>query len=87
MNLIDYNQKEVEHRVKYYEYYKLLSYILFCLLILTSLWAVMTDRMYEQQCEINAAQDSAYVNALYDQQLSIDTAQWYREMGVKFEKE
>lgn len=86
-NLIDYDPKEVEHRIKYYEYYKLLSYILFCLFILSALWAVMTDIMYEQQCEINATQDSCYINALYEQQLSIDTAKWYKEMGVKFENE
>ena len=83
--LIDYNQQELEHIVKYNEYYKLLSYILFCLFILTSLWAVMTDRMYEKQCEINAIQDSCYINALYEQKLSIDTAKWYKEMGVKYE--
>lgn len=86
-NLIDYDQKEIEHRVKYYEFYKLTSYILFCLFIISALWAVMTDRMYEQQCEINAMQDSCYIKALHDQKLSIDTAQWYKEMGVKFEIE
>ena len=85
--LIDYDQKELEHIVKYNEYYKLLSYILFCLFILCGLWAVMTDRMYEGQCKINAIQDSCYTNALYEQKLSIDTAKWYKEMGVKFEIE
>lgn len=84
-NLIDYDQKEVEHRVKYYEFYQLTSYVLFALFILCGLWAVMTDSMYEEQCRINAIQDSCYTNALHEQKLSIDTAKWYREMGVKFE--
>lgn len=84
-NLTDYDPKEVEHRVKYYEFYQLTSYVLFALFILCGLWAVMTDSMYEEQCRINAIQDSCYVNALYEQKLSIDTAKWYREMGVKFE--
>lgn len=85
--LIDYNQQELEHIVKYNEYYKILSYVMFCAFIISALWAVMTDRMYEKQCEINAIQDSCYINALYEQKLSIDTAKWYKEMGIKFETE
>jgi putative Ca2+/H+ antiporter (TMEM165/GDT1 family) len=85
--LIDYNQQEIEHRVKYYEYYQIGSYVLFVLFIAMAMWTLMTDRMYEKQCEINAIQDSCYINALYEQKLSIDTAKWYKEMGIKFETE
>ena len=85
--LIDYNQQELEHIVKYNEFYKVLSYILFAGFILASLWAVMTDRMYEKQCRINEIQDSVYIDVLEQQKLNLDTIVWLNECGVKFENE
>lgn len=84
---VELTEQEREHRIKCAPFYQLLSYILFSLFILCGLWAVMTDRMYEKQCEINAIQDSCYTNALQEQKLSVDTAKWYKEMGIKFEIE
>jgi len=86
-NIIDYDQKEIEHIVKYNECYKVLSYALFVLMIFFMfLWTVEKDssEYYKGMLQI---QDSCYTNALYEQKLSVDTAKWYREMGVKMEVE
>lgn len=86
-NLIDYDQKEIQHKVKYHVFYQVLSYALFVLMIFFMfLWTVEKDssEYYKGMLQI---QDSCYTNALQEQKLSIDTAKWYREMGVKFEKD
>lgn len=48
------------------------------------LWTVQKDSTEYYKNVINI-QDSCYTNALQEQKLSIDTAKWYREMGVKIE--
>ncbi len=86
-NLIDYDPKELEHIVKYNDLYKIASYVLFVLFIfMAMLYTVQGDRAdyYKGMLKI---QDSCYTNALYEQKLSIDTAKWYKEMGVKMEVE
>ena len=84
-NLIDYDQKELQHKVKYHDFYQVLSYALFVLMIFFMfLWTVQKDSTEYYKNVINI-QDSCYTNALQEQKLSIDTAKWYREMGVKFE--
>ena len=84
-NLIDYDQKEIEHIVKYNDFYQVLSYALFVLMIFfIFLWTVQKDSTEYYKNVINI-QDSCYTNALQEQKLSIDTAKWYREMGVKIE--
>lgn len=53
-NLIDYNQKEIEHRVKCFPFYQIGSYVLFVLLIyFTFLWTVEKDsnEYYKGQIE------------------------------------
>lgn len=83
--LIDYDQQELEHIVKYNEYYKIISYILFILLIaFMFFWSVEADSV-DYYKGIVKIQDSCYINALEQQKLSIDTAHWYKEMGIKFE--
>ena len=43
-NLIDYNQKEIEHRVKCFPFYQISSYVLFVALIyIAFLWTVEKD--------------------------------------------
>ena len=50
-NLIDYNQKEIEHRVKYYEFYQISSYVLFVALIyIAFLWTVEKDSKEYYKC-------------------------------------
>lgn len=86
-NLIDYDQKEIEHIVKYNDFYQVLSYALFVLIIFFMfLWTVEKDSK-EYYRNLLKIQDSCYTNALQEQKLSIDTAKWYREMGVKMEVE
>lgn len=62
--LIDYTQKELEHIVKYNDVYKVGSYLLFACLIIVSLWAAMTEKMYKKQVEITNIQDTVFVNVL-----------------------
>lgn len=86
-NLIDYDQKEIQHKVKYHDFYQVLSYALFVLIIFFMfLWTVEKDSK-EYYRNLVKIQDSCYTNALYEQKLSIDTAKWYKEMGIKFEIE
>lgn len=92
--LIDYSQNELDnivyehgHYKKYKDFYQLLSILMFVLFFFAFLWAIFTEKNYNEQCKINAVQDSCYINALYEQKLSIDTAKWYKEMGIKFEKD
>lgn len=86
-NLIDYDQKEIEHIVKYNDFYQVLSYALFVLIIFFMfLWTVEKDSK-EYYRNLLKIQDSCYTNALQEQKLSIDTAKWYKEMGVKVEVE
>jgi hypothetical protein len=85
--LIDYNHQELEHVVKYHEFYKITSYVMFLVIILLGFyWSLAEDsaRYYKGMLDI---QDSCYTNALEQQKLSIDTAKWYKEMGVKIEKD
>lgn len=43
-NLIDYDQKEIKHRVKYFHLYQISSYLLFVAFIYVSfLWTVEKD--------------------------------------------
>lgn len=81
--LIDLTPDEINHRIEWFEFYKIMANLMFVLLILGAFYMSLIggepERLkYQMQCERDAFREHAK-----SEFTKIDTLQWYREIMGK----
>lgn len=79
-NWLDKAPEEIEHDLKWNEFYKILSYLLFSLLIVSAfIMLVLGDENKRLEGKLEA-QDKVFIEVLKQQQEAMDTIDLYKKI-------
>lgn len=81
--IVEMTQSEIQHRIKWFDFYQVTSYVLFVMLIYISfLWLMSGDKVrvlqYEKECE-----KKAYLDHAKGEKAKMDSINMLRECGVR----
>lgn len=80
---VELTEQEREHKIKWFDFYQVASYVLFVMLIYVSfLWLMSGDKVrkvkYERECE-----KKAYLDHAKSEKAKMDSLNMLRECGVR----